>query len=141
MERIMAAVDGSDESMRAARIAADLASRLGARLVVVHAIPPLALPPNEPPKVASDIQVALEWDARKTLEQMASALKQPGLALETEVLVGDSAAQRVSDRAETLKADMVVVGSRGRGAATRVLLGSFSDRLVHICRRPVLVVH
>jgi len=35
----------------------------------------------------------------------------------------------------------VVVGSRGRGAVTRVLLGSVADRLVHICKIPVLVVH
>jgi len=34
-----------------------------------------------------------------------------------------------------------VVGSRGRGAVTRVLLGSTSDRLINICEKPVLIVH
>jgi nucleotide-binding universal stress UspA family protein len=34
----------------------------------------------------------------------------------------------------------VVVGSTGKGAVQRLLVGSTTDRLVHICRRPVLVV-
>ena len=36
--------------------------------------------------------------------------------------------------------DLVVVGSKGRGAVSRVLIGSVTDRLVHICKRPILVV-
>jgi len=37
--------------------------------------------------------------------------------------------------------DLVVVGSRGRAAVARVLLGSVTDRLVHISTKPVLVSH
>ncbi len=37
-------------------------------------------------------------------------------------------------------ADLVVVGSKGRGAVSRMLVGSVTDRLVHISKKPVLVV-
>jgi nucleotide-binding universal stress UspA family protein len=37
--------------------------------------------------------------------------------------------------------DLVVAGSRGQGAVARALLGSVSDRLVHLCPKPILVVH
>jgi nucleotide-binding universal stress UspA family protein len=43
--------------------------------------------------------------------------------------------------AEEWDAQLVVVGSRGQGLVRRVMLGSVSDRLVHICTRPVLVFH
>jgi nucleotide-binding universal stress UspA family protein len=35
----------------------------------------------------------------------------------------------------------VVAGSRGQGAVARALLGSVSDRLAHICPKPILIVH
>jgi nucleotide-binding universal stress UspA family protein len=42
--------------------------------------------------------------------------------------------------AEDLAPDAVVVGARGLGAVTRFLVGSVSDRIVHHCSRPVVVV-
>jgi nucleotide-binding universal stress UspA family protein len=51
--------------------------------------------------------------------------------------VAEQLARFVNDR----QASLVVVGSRGLGAVARVLLGSVSDRLVHICEQPVLLVH
>jgi nucleotide-binding universal stress UspA family protein len=41
---------------------------------------------------------------------------------------------------KTSDADLLVVGSRGLGAFSRMIIGSTSTKLVHICERPVLVV-
>jgi nucleotide-binding universal stress UspA family protein len=46
----------------------------------------------------------------------------------------------LAELAESGNFDLVVVGSKGRGAVSRMLVGSITDRLVHICKRPVLVV-
>jgi nucleotide-binding universal stress UspA family protein len=42
--------------------------------------------------------------------------------------------------ADRLDAWPVLVGDRGRHGVTRMLLGSVADRVVHLCRRPVIVV-
>jgi nucleotide-binding universal stress UspA family protein len=59
---------------------------------------------------------------------------------ETSVLSG-SPAETLAEAAAAPDVDLVVLGSRGRGAVARVLLGSVSDRLIHISPKPVLVVH
>jgi nucleotide-binding universal stress UspA family protein len=46
----------------------------------------------------------------------------------------------VTRLADELQPDVVVVGARGLGAVTRFLVGSVSDRIVHHCTRPVLIV-
>ena len=46
MKRILVAVDGSDPSLKAARMAADIALRFGAKLTLVHVVPKLLLPPD-----------------------------------------------------------------------------------------------
>jgi nucleotide-binding universal stress UspA family protein len=49
-------------------------------------------------------------------------------------------AQTLSAAAEDLDADMIVVGSRGRSNVASLTLGSVSHKLLHLARRPVLVV-
>ena len=63
-----------------------------------------------------------------------------GVRAETKLLKGQPA-DAIADAAVSSNVDLVVVGSRGRGAVTRVLLGSTSDRLINICEKPVLIVH
>jgi nucleotide-binding universal stress UspA family protein len=68
------------------------------------------------------------------------ALGPAGARAATQVLYGPPA-ETLAEAASAGDADLLVVGSRGHGAVARVLLGSTSDRVVHVASMPVLVVH
>jgi universal stress protein E len=139
--RILVAVDGSDPSRRAAVRAADLARRLGEGLTVVHVLPP---PPifSEPavlPDVA-ELERRVYERGKAVLDEMADSLRTGGLEVQAQLLAGP-AAEVLAEAAQSADIDFVVVGSRGRTLVGSMLLGGTSHRLIHICKKPVLVVH
>lgn len=135
MKKILVAIDGSDAAMHAVRTAVTLARGLGAQVALVHVVPPTFVPPEVPFGVQPWTEEAVKA-GEKLLEAAAS---EAGLTCERHNLTG-SPAERVADLAESGGFDLVVVGSKGRGAVSRMLIGSVTDRLVHICKRPILVV-
>ncbi len=139
MKRIVVAVDGSEHAERALRMGIDLASKFGAEVRVVSVVEPTYLPP-EPYGLAEQVDKATREEASRLVSAAVKSVTDAGVAAKGEVLDG-SPADVVARLADEVGADLVVVGSRGRGALGRLFLGSVSDRLVHFLRRPVLVVH
>jgi nucleotide-binding universal stress UspA family protein len=78
-------------------------------------------------------------EARPLLAGQARALRQSGLQVTTEMRLGVPAVA-LADLAEEMDADLIVVGSNGRGALSRILLGSVAGGVLHNTRRPVLLV-
>ncbi len=140
MRRILVAVDGSDPSQKAAQLAADIAARFGAKLTLAYVVPRLLLPPDVYGLTLADVEREHRAYAEKLVADALVRLGEPGVATDTQVLFG-SPAETLADAALAADVDLVVVGSRGRGAVVRTLLGSVSDRIVHISPKPVLVVH
>jgi nucleotide-binding universal stress UspA family protein len=140
MKRILVAVDGSDPSLKAARMAADIALRFGARLTLCHVVPKLLLPPDVYGLTIAEVEKEHRAYADKLLETAVSNLDETGLEISTSVLYG-SPAEAIAEEGAAKDIGMIVVGSRGHGAVARMFLGSVSDRLVHISPKPVLVVH
>ncbi len=135
MKKILVAIDGSDASIHAARTALELARATHAELTLAHIVPPTFVPAEVPFSVQSWIEEAVKAGER-LLEETARELGAPC----QQVNVTGSPAERLAELADAGQFDLVVVGSKGRGAVSRVLIGSVTDRLVHICQRPVLVV-
>ncbi len=140
MKRILVAVDGSQPSLKAARMAADIAVRFGAKLTLVHVVPKLLLPPDVYGLTIAEVEKEHRAYAEKLLEDAISTLEEPGLDIDTIVLYG-APAEAIAEQAVAPDVSLVVVGSRGHGAVARMFVGSVSDRLVHISPKPVLVVH
>jgi nucleotide-binding universal stress UspA family protein len=140
MKRILVGVDGSEVGRRALAMAADLASRYGARLTVCSVVEPVFVPPEPYGFQSGALEAANREYARKVVNESADIARKAGVDAETQVLVG-APADLLVETATSLGADLIVVGSRGRRAVARMLLGSVSDRVAHLAQRPVLIVH
>lgn len=139
MKRIMVAVDGSAPSMHAVKLAGELSTKLGTQLILTYACVPMVYPAETAWVPVHDVERAAEAHGEEVLKQAAATLREQGVEASTLILHGP-AAEVIADAVKAEDVDMVVVGSRGRGAVARVLLGSVANRLVHICSKAVLVV-
>jgi len=136
MKKILVAVDGSKPSMLAARLALELAQATGATLTVAYSVPPTMMPGEVPFTVINDIVKAEIARGKEVLQEV---VKESGVPTVASLELEGPVAERLAEVAEQDGYDLVVVGSRGRNAVARMFLGSVADRLVHICKKPVLV--
>jgi nucleotide-binding universal stress UspA family protein len=139
MKRILVGIDGSEPAAKAAQMAAEIAIRFGARITLAYVVPRLLLPPDAYGLTVADVEQEHHAYAEKLLAHAVAQLGESGVQADTRVLTGPPA-ESLAEAAQASDVDLVVAGSRGRGAVARMLLGSVSDRLVHISPKPVLVV-
>ena len=137
LDRILVAVDGSDNSLAAAGWAGALGATVGAEVVAVHALGLLErLGPGEDKVPAQahrgeiEALLAEEWSA-----PLAAAGAQHRC-----VLRDGTPVQVVLDVAEEEGVDLIVLGSRGLGAYPEQLLGSTSTQVAQHSSRPVTIV-
>lgn len=139
MKKILVAVDGSDASLKGTRKALEWAQPFGAHVTLIYVVPPMVLPGDAPWARMDEIHAAELKRGEKVLAETLAAAGQTPLTVSTRSVLGP-AAETISEVAEAEGYDLVVVGSTGKGAVKRMLLGSVADRLVHTCSKPVLVV-
>jgi nucleotide-binding universal stress UspA family protein len=129
---VLVGIDGSAVSELATAIAFDEASRRGVDLIALHAWSDVT---TEVPAV--DWATVEEEAQRRLAESLAGWRgRYPDVKVHR-VVVRDRPARNLIDQAES--AQLVVVGSHGRGGLTGMLLGSVSNTLVHSLRIPVIV--
>jgi nucleotide-binding universal stress UspA family protein len=128
-ERILVAIDGSGDSSRAADAAIDMAKKNNAALFVITIIHN----PVYIDKARTDAEVFLQTAVSKA---EAQGVKARGEVVENVPSVVDA----ISDYAEELKVNLVVVGTRGLSGLKKILLGSVSAALLARAPCSVLVV-
>ena len=135
--RLLLATDLGEASAAATTQALELAASLGASLLAVSVIDPgaLALPGGRFRARVDQERARLERDA----QALVARGRRDGVDVSFLVWTGDPGDQIVA-AAEAERADMIVVGSHGRGTLGRLLLGSVSEHVVRNAGCPVLVV-
>lgn len=109
-----------------------------AKVTLIHVSS--AIPPRDKLLEAKfDILSVLEDQAHGALKETEALFHAKGINYELEVAWGDPASE-IANHAERGQFDVIVMGSRGLGRVTEVLMGSVSQRVLHESKCPVLIV-
>jgi nucleotide-binding universal stress UspA family protein len=139
-KRILVATDFSETSDRALDYAIDLASRIGASVVVLHAyeLPIVGFPDGAfiaSPEIATQMANA----AQKGLDACVAARIERGVELK-KVLKQDTPWDAVVAVTTELGIDLVVAGTHGRRGLAHALLGSVAEKIIRTSTVPVLTI-
>lgn len=139
LKRILVATDLQEPSVAAIRRAMALAEQNHAEIVLIHVLDPgLAASVFQPYPPAGSFDGA--W-LRKHVEDHLARLNAEHLkGRATVVLLEGRAASRIVEHAAAVQADLVIVGTHGGGAVSRVLIGSVAEAVVERAASSVLVV-
>jgi nucleotide-binding universal stress UspA family protein len=140
IEKILCPTDFSVFSSRSLRHAVSLARQFGAGLKVAHVIPgmsPHAAPGLHPTFITTDPRT--RELAETELKSFVAPAVEARIPVETEVREGD-AWRAILAMAQELPADLVVMGTHGRGGFERLVLGSVAEKLLHRLPCPILTV-
>ncbi len=136
--RVLLAVDGSEHSVHAAKVAADLVRTVGSqRLRIVVAFEPIPSylgQPNLELAIRSRLQAAED-----ILKEAKAAIGDVRAEVHTEMIEG-SPAEAIIKVAETWGSNLIVMGSRGLSGITGLVLGSTSHKVASHAPCPVLIV-
>jgi nucleotide-binding universal stress UspA family protein len=134
---ILLGVDGSEHALHAAKTAADLARSMKSetlRIVVAYdSVPPYLGEPNMQTAISARMK-----EAEDVLQKAMDVVGEIPGEIHTETLEGPPA-EAILDVANTRKCDLIVMGSRGLGRLTGLLLGSQSQKVVQHAPCPVLI--
>jgi len=143
-KRVMVPLDGSPLAAQALPLAADLAARARAELLLLQAIAPIEAFPSiapigRPDLMPSEMVRMLRARAAQQLDEQAALLRDRSLPVATHVASGH-AAEVIIDEAARQSADLIVMATHGYSGIKRWALGSVTDKVLHAATTPLLLV-
>lgn len=134
INRVLCPVDFSPFSERALAYAMKIAVWSGAKLQVLHVMPPAL------PSTTSALATSSRELTARNLRLAVERCGLPHAEVGTEIVESDEPAARILEAADAFDADLIVTGSHGRAGVERVFLGSVVEALLHRCPRPILTI-
>ena len=143
-KRILIPIDGSDLALKSVATGVKLASELGAQVIFLHAMEPYIAPyAAEVALMDSRTQEMFDLQIHDDNDRILGDAKKIADAAG----VANRAVSAVSSRAEVFiektvnefGCDLIIIGTHGRGAVGRFVMGSVTARLLPISPVPVLV--
>jgi nucleotide-binding universal stress UspA family protein len=140
-QNILVAIDGSPDADQALTEAIDLAESEHARLTIFSALvtPPPVAYAGVSAEVTADLIRSAEAETEKILRTAVQRV--PDRVSVSTARSNEPVRRSLINQITTGHHDLVVMGSRGRGALRSVLLGSVSHYVLHHSPIPVLIIH
>jgi len=138
---ILLAADGSVYTKRAARYVAAHASELARKpkIFLLHVHPPIPFPGAAASAGRKAVEDYQREESEKALGVAEKELRKAGFEYKSTWLVGEVSAQ-IKAHAKRVGADLLVMGSHGRGAFASMALGSVATKVIASVKTPVLIV-
>ena len=141
LKQILVATDFSEPSEVAVAYGRDLARSYGATLHVVHVVENrYAFYGAEVGFAAADVERNIEAAVRRDLDATIARVGGDAVDVRAVVTHGGNVAQALTEYARNHAVDLIIVGTHGRGAVSRFLMGSVAERVVRSAPCPVLTV-
>jgi nucleotide-binding universal stress UspA family protein len=140
--RILVPTDFSPCAGAAWRLAQRIAAALGSELIVAHVFVEGSLWSESPFNMARvrELFANQQRRAESVLDEWAAEARAAGLTVGT-VIRNGIPHDEIVVLASQKDADLIAIGTHGRGGVSRALLGSVADRVVRLASCPVLTVH
>ncbi|HZK44120.1 MAG TPA: universal stress protein [Syntrophomonadaceae bacterium] len=142
-KHILVPVDGSIFSINAARKAVELAETLGSKITLLHVISQSHLAGVGHPQsmyIITDSMVeVLKSGADKVLEETLEAINPTSVEIKTEIGWGTPSIV-IIDKTKEDNCDLIIMGNRGLGVVSGLLLGGVSSRVIKIAPCPVMII-
>ena len=144
LQKLLVPVDFSRCSEMAFKYAEFLAKNFSASIHLIHVVDKRYVEKIAElnGEVEDEVSEKLSLQARRNLEEFLTHFKLEGLIAEKKITVG-TPFQAIALRAQTLEADMIVMGGQGRagdGEIDKIFFGSAAERVVRLLPCPVLCV-
>ena len=141
-KHILVPVDGSSTAQLAVDKAIGLAKAFGSRVTAIFVIDPYPFT-----GVGTDFAYgqaeylsAATAEATAAIKAARTAIEEAGVAVDASVIEAHTAWRGVVQSAESLQADLIVMGSHGRSGLEKLVLGSVTQAVLAHTKLPVLVV-
>ena len=139
MTSIVIATDGSPQAREAVEYGLELAASENAKAVLLQVMPPTDWTRLDRGASLKPLAEEMRLRDAPALVEAAGLAAERGVPFTTEVVAGRPADEIVTF-ADSIGADLIVIGSRGRGSMAGVLLGSVSRDVLRESRTPVVVI-
>ncbi len=147
-QRILVPIDGSPTSNRGLEVAIDLASDQKAKVCLLYVVDELVVTgavdamTYVSPSYIDEFIRALRNGGKKLLTEAEAKVRKHGIEVEVVLLetLGRHVADAIIKQAKKWRADVIVLGTHGRGGLSRVVMGSDAEMVLRETPVPVLLV-
>ncbi len=136
IERILSPLDGSSNSLRGLQNAIMFAKQFNAEITGLYVV---NIPAAAAIRISPEMRKKEIRYAESIIDEATKMASRNGVSFRPKIETGEPG-DKIVKTANTGRFDLVVIGSRGRGAAKEMFLGSTSNYVLHKARVPVVMV-